>query len=98
MTQYSNPDLTQRDIIEQSVAAIEAMIATIDSAALAAEAERAEAIDYLTAQVVGQHISILNGSKLHLEQERTRLNNIIAVWNGEEPTNVTTPMLPTFNN
>ena len=96
MTAYNNPDLTQREIIEQSVTAIETLLATIDQSAAEADTLRSEPVDYLCAQIIGQHISILNGSKFQLQTELTRLKNIIAVWNGEEPTNVTTPTLPTY--
>lgn len=40
MTQYSNPDLTQREIVENSILAIEAMMEQVDVSATAAEAHR----------------------------------------------------------
>ena len=98
MTAYNNPDLTQREIIEQSVSTIEALLAKVDETAAEADTLRSDPIDYLCAQVIGQHISILNGSKFQLQTELTRLKNIIAVWNGDEPTTTTTPMLPTIQN
>lgn len=95
MTQYTNPELTQREIVEQSVLSIETMLDAIDDTAQAADAHRSEAIDYLTAQVISQHISVLQGSKYQLNAELQRLKNIIAVWNGDEPVINTTPTLPT---
>lgn len=94
MTQYSNPDLTQREIVEQSLAAIVAMLAKVDETVAAADAHRENVLDYQTAQIIGQHTSSLNGGKLQLEAERVRLANIIAVWDGEEPEPVGTPSLP----
>jgi hypothetical protein len=95
MTQYSNPDLTQREIIENSIVAIQAMLEQVDVSAAEAEAHRTNPVDYMTNQVIGQHISMLNGTKFQLQNELTRLNNIIAVWNGEEPTSTATPTMAT---
>ncbi|KAA9010931.1 hypothetical protein [Sphingobium limneticum] len=96
MTQYANPNLTQREIVEQSKAAVEQLLANVDETVTAGRAELETALDQTTVQIIGQHLSMLNGSKFQLEAERTRLQNIIAVWNGEEPTagNTFTPTLP----
>ena len=95
MTQYSNPDLTQREIVENSLLAIEAMMEQVDVTAAAADAHRNNPVDFMTGQIIGQHVSMLNGTKFQLQSELTRLKNIIAVWNGEEPASTTTPMMPT---
>lgn len=97
MTQYSNPDLTQREIVQNSITAIEAMMEQVDATAADADANRADPVDFMTNQVIGQHVSMLNGTKFQLQSELTRLKNIIAVWNGEEPAeaNTFTPVMPT---
>lgn len=94
MSQYDNPDLTQREIVEQSVEAIQATIESVDLAVTETNARRAVTLDYLSAQVLAQHASMLNGTKFQLSAELTRLNNVIAVWNGED-VSPTTPMMPT---
>lgn len=94
MTQYSNPDLTQREIVEQSLEAIVAMLAQVDETVEAANAHRETVIDYQTAQIIGQHVSVQSGSKFQLEAERVRLANIIATWDGTELEPVGTPTLP----
>lgn len=95
MTQYTNPDLTQREIVEESLAAIVAMLDNIDTIAAEATTLGGEVIDYLTAQVVAQHVSVLKGSKFQLDNERVRLANIIATWDGTAPVTGGTPTLPT---
>lgn len=97
MTQYSNPDLTQREIVQNSITAIEAMMEQVDATAAAADAHRADPVDFMTNQAIGQHVSMLNGTKFQLQSELSRLQNIIAVWNGEEPaeTSTFTPVMPT---
>ncbi|MBV2150197.1 hypothetical protein KRZ98_18335 [Sphingobium sp. AS12] len=83
MTQYTNPNLTQREIVEQSKAAILTMMDALDTTAAEAEAHTDDTLDYVTAQMIAQHVSLLMGSKLQLEMELTRLNNIIAAWDAE---------------
>lgn len=95
MTQYSNPDLTQREIIESSIIAIETMMEKADETAAEAEAHRAQPVDFMTSQIISQHVSMQNGTKFQLQSELTRLKNIIAVWDGEEPTATGTPTMPT---
>lgn len=95
MTQYSNPDLTQREIIENSILVFETMLANVDATATAATAHLETPVDFQSAQFINQHASMLNGTKFQLNSELTRLRNIIAVWNGEEPTPTGTPTLPT---
>lgn len=80
MTQYTNPDLTQREIVEQSLNAIVAMQAKVDETADAANSHTEDTLDYVTAQIIAQHVSILTGSKIQLEQERVRLTGIISAW------------------
>lgn len=96
MTQYANPNLTQREIVEQSLAAVEQLLSNVDATVTTGRLELDATLDQTTVQIVGQHLSMLSGSKFQLEAERTRLQNIIAVWNGEEPTqpNTFTPTLP----
>lgn len=97
MTQYANPNLTQREIVEQSLAAVEQLLANVDATVIDGRSELDATLDQTTVQIIGQHLSMLSGSKFQLEAERTRLQNIIAVWNGDEPTagNTYTPTLPT---
>jgi hypothetical protein len=83
MTNYSNPNLTQREIVETSLLAIEAMQAKVVETADAANAHTADALDYVTAQIIAQHVSILTGSNIQLEQERARLFGIIAAWDAD---------------
>ncbi|WIA55074.1 hypothetical protein N6H05_18840 [Sphingobium sp. WTD-1] len=80
MNQYANPNLTQRQQVEASLEAIELRMTAVDEMMEDATAATDTALDYVTAQVIAQHVSILNGSKIQLEQERQRLANIIAVW------------------
>lgn len=96
MTQYANKGLTIEEIVEQSKSAVEQLLANVDETVEAGRLELDATLDQTTVQIIGQHISMLNGSKFQLEAERTRLANIIAVWNGEEPTqpNTFTPTLP----
>lgn len=97
MTQYANKGLTIEEIVQQSKEAVEQLLANVDETVEAGRLELETTLDQTTVQIIGQHISMLNGSKFQLEAERTRLANIIAVWNGEEPTqpNTFTPTLPT---
>ena len=95
MTQYSNPDLTQREIVQNSITAIEAMMEQVDASTEAAEANRADPVDFITNQVIGQHVSMLNGTKFQLQSELTRLQNIIATWDGTPLAQTGTPTMPT---
>ncbi|MFX4084045.1 hypothetical protein ACKU27_02955 [Sphingobium yanoikuyae] len=96
MTQYANKGLTIEEIVEQSKSAVEQLLANVDETVEAGRLELDATLDQTTVQIIGQHLSMLNGSKFQLEAEKTRLANIIAVWNGEEPTapNTFTPTLP----
>lgn len=83
MAQYSNPNLTQREQVEASLLAVMSRMEAVDELVDAANAPTDTALDYLTAQVIAQHVSILNGSKIQLEQERQRLADIIAIWDAD---------------
>ena len=83
MGQYTNPNLTQREIVEQSKTAILTMMAKLDETAAEAEAHTDDTLDYVTAQMIAQHVSLLTGSKLQIEMELNRLNNIVAAWDAE---------------
>ncbi|KQN09957.1 hypothetical protein ASE85_03235 [Sphingobium sp. Leaf26] len=81
MTQYSNPALTQREIVEQSVEAIDAMVDAINILTTETNDHRdAMALDYMTNQIISQQVSSLLGSKIQLDAERLRLTTIIADW------------------
>ena len=80
MTQYTNPNLTQREIVEDSLQAVLAMIETINESIISADSLRQSVLDFQTFQIVGQHISILEGSKYQLENERIRLADILTAW------------------
>ncbi|BBC99480.1 MULTISPECIES: hypothetical protein [Sphingomonadaceae] len=98
MTQYANPDLTQREIVENNILAIETMPEQVDETAAAATAHLDGPVDFPTAQFIGQHVSMQNGAKFQLNSELTRLKNIIATWDGTPlappgtPTLTLTPM------
>lgn len=97
MTQYSNPELTQREMVESSKEAVIAALTEIDTNVAAVQDILSASLDYLSVQVLKQHINMLNNTKYQLNNELSRLTNIIAVWNGEETTeaNTFTPTLPT---
>lgn len=95
MTQYSNPELTQREIVENSILAIETMLEQVDATKAAASAHLEDAVDFHTAQFISQHINMQESTKYQLNSELTRLKNVVAVWNGEAPTQGNTPTLPT---
>ena len=74
---------SQREIVETSLLAIETMQAKVAETADAANAHTVDALDYVTAQIIAQHVSILTGSNIQLEQERARLAGIVAAWDAD---------------
>jgi DNA-binding ferritin-like protein len=97
MTQYANPELTIREQVQNSIEAVTAMIAQVDATKAAAAAHLETSVDKDTALFISQHINMQESTKYQLNSELTRLQNIVAVWNGDEPQqgNTFTPMLPT---
>lgn len=81
MTQYADPNLTQRDIVEASLLQIETLIEAIDVLAVDTKADReAGAIDHKTSQVIDMQLTNFDGCKINLTAERERLTAIIAAW------------------
>lgn len=84
MTQYSNLDLTQREIVQGSLEQIEALIEAIEGLEEDTKVARANVpIDYITSQALDMQLSVFNGSKINLETERARLTDILASGNSE---------------
>ena len=83
MTYYSNTNLTQREIVETSLLAIEAMQVKVAETTTAANAHTVDALNYVTAQIIAQDVSILTGSNTQLGQEGARLAGIIATWDAD---------------
>lgn len=84
MTQYSNLDLTQREIVQGSLEQIEALIEAIEALEEDTKAARnTGAIDYITNQAIDMQLSVFHGSKINLETERVRLTDILASGTAE---------------
>ncbi|MGK2911219.1 MAG: hypothetical protein ACSLE1_15670 [Sphingobium sp.] len=83
MSQYTDPNLTQRELVETSLAVVESLIASIDAAYADTIEAQAGPLDFFTAGKLGTHaMSVLN-IKPALEEERIRLQNILNTWDGE---------------
>jgi hypothetical protein len=81
MNQYTNPDLTQREIVEASLLQIDTLIDAIDTLAADTKADRdADAIDHKTSQAIDMQLTNFDGCKINLTGERDRLTAIIATW------------------
>ena len=84
MNQYSNLDLTQREIVQGSLEQVENLIEAIEQLEQDTKAARENApIDYITGQALDLQLSVFNGSKINLEAERTRLTDILASGSAE---------------
>ncbi len=84
MTQYANPNLTQRDIVEASLVQIETALEHIEQLAQDIKNDReAASIDYKAGQVLDNLGMNFNGLNIQLTAERERLTAIIARWDAE---------------
>lgn len=77
---YADPNLTQRQIIEDSKATIDAIITGADEKLAAAKAALDQPIDYITAQAINQHINAVNINRAVMVTEQVRLAAILASW------------------
>lgn len=80
---YADPNITQRQIVQQSLDVATGIITALDAQIAAAKATQEQPIDYITAQVVNQHVSVLQGNRATIVAEQTRLSGILAAWDAE---------------
>lgn len=78
MSLYSNLSVTLREVITASLTAVSDQIADIEAAIESATLRQAGAIDPTCAQNLVNHISTLNGSLIGLQNEKARLEDILA--------------------
>lgn len=80
---YADPNITQRQIVEESLNVAAGIVAALDNQIAAAKTTLEQPIDYITAQMVNQHVSVLQGNRATIVSEQTRLQNILSAWDAE---------------
>lgn len=83
MSNYSFPDLTQRELVEASLTTVETLIASIEAAHAEAVATQDGPLDTYTAGKLGNYSVNMANLKPALEDERIRLQNVLNAWDGQ---------------
>ncbi|QWT15330.1 hypothetical protein [Sphingobium xenophagum] len=85
MNNYDNPNLTQREVVEESLAQTVALITAVTELEQTTKANReAAALDNSTNTLLAMQVSVFQGVKINLEAEKDRLEAIIAKWDDQE--------------
>lgn len=80
MSIYSDPTATMRQIVEESLAAIVAIIASIDETISQTDTAKSSVGDPGASGQIAQHSNLMALTRANMNTEKTRLEEIIAGW------------------